>query len=266
MTTMNLPRSGARAAGLLVVLAGLVPHPAAQDDPQAEMKAIETELNRESSELRAALQDAGGPEESQAIFDSYTAEILPEFAERFAAIARAHRSSPVAFEAWSKVLGLANRGMRAPITSEALKALTTDHIDAPELDRIATSLRYGPPAIDEADAIGALRALVAGTPHRKVQAAARYNLAALLGDDRPAGDPRVTEAKEIFQGLAAFDDVVFRDQQSYADAARTFLFALENLAVGRPCPDFDAVDAEGVAFKLSDYKGKVVLVDFWGFW
>ena len=44
------------------------------------------------------------------------------------------------------------------------------------------------------------------------------------------------------------------------------MFALENLVVGKACPDFGAVDAEGASFKLSDYKGKVVLVDFWGFW
>ena len=39
-----------------------------------------------------------------------------------------------------------------------------------------------------------------------------------------------------------------------------------NLTLGKVAPDFDAVDVEGVAFKLSDYRGKVVLLDFWGFW
>jgi len=38
------------------------------------------------------------------------------------------------------------------------------------------------------------------------------------------------------------------------------------LSVGKVAPDFEAVDVEGVAFKLSDYRGKVVLLDFWGFW
>jgi peroxiredoxin len=31
-------------------------------------------------------------------------------------------------------------------------------------------------------------------------------------------------------------------------------------------PDFESVDQDGVAFKLSDYRGKVIVVDFWGFW
>ena len=36
--------------------------------------------------------------------------------------------------------------------------------------------------------------------------------------------------------------------------------------VGNLAPDFEAKDVEGKAFKLSDYRGKVVLLDFWGFW
>ena len=26
------------------------------------------------------------------------------------------------------------------------------------------------------------------------------------------------------------------------------------------------VDLDGVAFKLSDYKGKIIMLDFWGNW
>jgi cytochrome oxidase Cu insertion factor (SCO1/SenC/PrrC family) len=40
----------------------------------------------------------------------------------------------------------------------------------------------------------------------------------------------------------------------------------EALVVGKVAPDFEAVDQDGVAFKLSDYRGKVVALDFWGFW
>lgn len=38
------------------------------------------------------------------------------------------------------------------------------------------------------------------------------------------------------------------------------------LAIGKLAPDFTTKDADGVEFKLSDYKGKVVVLDFWGFW
>ena len=49
-------------------------------------------------------------------------------------------------------------------------------------------------------------------------------------------------------------------------AAESSLFELEHLQVGMKAPDFEAVDQGGEGFRLSDYGGKVVLVDFWGFW
>ncbi|MBK7645447.1 MAG: redoxin domain-containing protein [Planctomycetes bacterium] len=44
------------------------------------------------------------------------------------------------------------------------------------------------------------------------------------------------------------------------------LFRLEFLTLGKTAPDFATEDVEGLAFKLSDYRGKVVVLDFWGFW
>ncbi|MCC6409835.1 MAG: redoxin domain-containing protein [Planctomycetes bacterium] len=44
------------------------------------------------------------------------------------------------------------------------------------------------------------------------------------------------------------------------------LFETRNLAVGKPAPEIEGQDLDGVAFKLSDYRGKVVLLDFWGHW
>jgi len=43
-------------------------------------------------------------------------------------------------------------------------------------------------------------------------------------------------------------------------------FEKERLQIGMTAPDIDGVDTDGTAFKLSDYRGKVVVLDFWGFW
>jgi hypothetical protein len=37
-------------------------------------------------------------------------------------------------------------------------------------------------------------------------------------------------------------------------------------AVGTEAPDIIGEDLDGVAFKLSDYRGQVVMLDFWGNW
>jgi len=38
------------------------------------------------------------------------------------------------------------------------------------------------------------------------------------------------------------------------------------LISGKPAPDIRGVDAGGQSFQLSDYRGKVVLLDFWATW
>jgi cytochrome oxidase Cu insertion factor (SCO1/SenC/PrrC family) len=37
-------------------------------------------------------------------------------------------------------------------------------------------------------------------------------------------------------------------------------------AAGNPAPEIEGKDVDGKPFKLSDYRGKVVLLDFWGNW
>lgn len=44
------------------------------------------------------------------------------------------------------------------------------------------------------------------------------------------------------------------------------LFEMKNLSVGKVAPEIAAEDIAGVDFKLSDYRGKVVMLDFWGHW
>ena len=38
------------------------------------------------------------------------------------------------------------------------------------------------------------------------------------------------------------------------------------IAVGKEAPEIEGPDIDGESFKLSDYRGKVVLLDFWGDW
>lgn len=43
-------------------------------------------------------------------------------------------------------------------------------------------------------------------------------------------------------------------------------FERERLQIGMVAPDIEGEDLDGVPFKLSDYRGKVVVLDFWGDW
>jgi hypothetical protein len=46
--------------------------------------------------------------------------------------------------------------------------------------------------------------------------------------------------------------------------AKGRLFQAESLAIGKTPPDVEAIDTDGKSFKLSDYRGKVLVLEFWG--
>jgi peroxiredoxin len=35
------------------------------------------------------------------------------------------------------------------------------------------------------------------------------------------------------------------------------------MQINQPAPDFDLLDLQGVFHKLSDYRGKIVIINFW---
>jgi len=39
-----------------------------------------------------------------------------------------------------------------------------------------------------------------------------------------------------------------------------------HLAIGKTAPEIEGKDVDGKKFKLSEYRGKVVVLDFWGDW
>ena len=55
------------------------------------------------------------------------------------------------------------------------------------------------------------------------------------------------------------------DETTRQASARS-VFKLERLQVGMVAPEIEGKDLDGVRFKLSDYRGKVVVIDFWGDW
>jgi peroxiredoxin len=74
------------------------------------------------------------------------------------------------------------------------------------------------------------------------------------------------------EAVAAFERVVkdFGDVEYMATtlgkAAGGELYELRNLGIGMPCPEIAGEDIDGKVFRLSDFKGKVVLVVFCGDW
>lgn len=72
-----------------------------------------------------------------------------------------------------------------------------------------------------------------------------------------AADKLLAEAVELF-GKA--------ELAARKTAAETELKAFRTVRVGKEAPEIEGKDLDGKEFKLSDYRGKVVLLDFWGHW
>ncbi|HSG70815.1 MAG TPA: TlpA disulfide reductase family protein, partial [Planctomycetaceae bacterium] len=50
---------------------------------------------------------------------------------------------------------------------------------------------------------------------------------------------------------------------TYGKAAERLLFDLDHMLVGQTPPDLEGTDVSGKPVKLSDYRGKLLIVDFW---
>ena len=72
------------------------------------------------------------------------------------------------------------------------------------------------------------------------------------------------EIEAVFEQAAQkYGDVKLSGGDKVAERARAELFAIRYLSVGKEAPDIEGEDQDGKRFKLSDYRGKVVLLDFW---
>jgi hypothetical protein len=117
-----------------------------------------------------------------------------------------------------------------------------------------------------------LRALLEKDSRRDIQGAACLSLAQVLkqsADETADGDPRTAaklraDSEKLFERADdKYADVKFGFRGTVGDQAKKELFDLRFLAVGKKAPEVEGEDQDGKKFKLGDYKGKVVLLDFW---
>ena len=215
-----------------------------------------------------------------------------DFAPRFLEIARTHPGSDAAVEALAWVLD--NCQSPEPKTT-ALELIVSDNLESEELAGICSTLSR---EVTTA-AHSAVQKILIGSPHRRVQGYACYSLAkqhtrlAKIADKVTASKPDESyvswytnklgearmaeigktgaahytkEAETLFERLAAeFGDVKSR-RSTFGQVAASNLFEIRHLQIGMPAPDIEGDDLNGVSFKLSDYRGKVVVLDFWGNW
>jgi hypothetical protein len=239
-------RTAGRCPGLLAgILLLLVLPGCAEQRAQTELTALQAD--HDASELE---------------FE----ELAEAFKPRFEAIVEAHPGTEAALTAKLWLLDQTYYE-RAAGTTQASSGRIADQIfveylDSRQLDKLIDhtlvfsteqSERYFNRMIEE-------------SPHANVQAAGIYGLAEM---NRWSSDE---ESQEEARGYLT------RLQEDYADvhSRYTTYGALADaslhphdpadLAIGKPAPEIVGTTYDGQPLKLSDFKGKVVIIDFWGDW
>jgi len=164
-----------------------------------------------------------------------------------------------------------------------------DHVLSDKLGTVIDRMRYGYRLEYEK----CLIAVLEKNPHREIQALTCLVLAQYLQDklrmirlaeDRPELDEcyeivfgkdflpalqrlglagLATRIESLFEQAAKeYADVKFRSG-TVGETAKSELYDIRHLGVGKVAPDIAGKDQNGKQFKLSDYRGKVVLLYFW---
>lgn len=261
---MNMTRSV--LAMLCVALATLAGHATAQAAEYDQLVADWMAVNRD---YRAALKELQATEQYQAASKARDSVKLRELSSKLtrpdgkAFGERALQLAAAAGDAGAMpfyVYAAANFNDKATVVA-IVERVRERHIQSasivPLLENAMALSRYLGP--QEAGAF--LDQVIEANESKVARAWAMYWQATTLQRGRNVTD----EAKEQAAALMAEAEKLAVGTE-LADRIAAPRFEEQNLQVGMVAPDILGDDIEGVAFRLADYRGKVVLLDFWGFW
>lgn len=107
-----------------------------------------------------------------------------------------------------------------------------------------------------------LRTLMEKNSSDDVKMDAKFGLATLLKNKDEASQP---EAEKMLESIIE-EFAKSPARKPKLDQAKKDLDDMKVRGIGKPVPEITGNDLDDKEFKISDYKGKVVLIDFWGFW
>ena len=223
-----------------------------------------------------------------------------DFARRFLELAKTNLSDTTAFDALFWITIYSPRG---PQADEAMELLARNQLEEIRLGSVLQNLGSSPSSAAEKLLRAALkssphrevRALacynLATVLMMKAGVTGGAKASRKTGEKNPKEksaestkqpiDPALEEAVELLERLAAdYGDVKAAGRKNYGDLARVNLARLRpkspgraapesllvSLEIGSVAPEILGTDTEGRKMRLSDYRGKVVVLDFWGDW
>lgn len=261
------------------------------DPLNQQFNNIKAEYGAAQQELRESLARAGEGDERKAILKRHN-ERKQQLGTRALQLVHVEPKDHLAVDVITWIVSLKT----PPLTAEAFEILTRMHINSEDILKtcLYASRSQGP---DSALVEGFLREVMAKSQNRRVKGLTTFYLAGFLKDRAEfvrslKEDSKILDwyretygIKVVEQNLArAPNDLAKESEQlfekvieDYADLrtqsgdplgtrAKGELFEARKLSVGKVAPEIEGQDVDGVRFKLSDYRGRVVLLTFSGTW
>lgn len=224
----------------------------ADDDPAAQLRALDQEYRAAQEGFSTRYRAARTADEREQLMSNYRRPTT--YVVRCLELAGKYPKSPAALDALSWVV------QHQPYGSEFEKAavMLLDHIQD---EKIGDVFPWVAGAASDAPEM-LLRSAIVKNPSRNVQGRACFYLGEFFRnqlDEKQAGQFYERVLKD-------YADVPARRGGTIAEAAKAALFEMRELTIGKVAPEIVGEDIDGKPMKLSEFRGKVVVLDFWGFW
>ncbi|MCA8961277.1 MAG: redoxin domain-containing protein [Planctomycetes bacterium] len=128
------------------------------------------------------------------------------------------------------------------------------------LEPLAENFRWAMRSLETDRFVALMATVIDDTPNDTIRAQAHYSRALALSRSEVEAD-----RSQVERDYARVVELMPEDS-ILSLRARGPKFEQSRLQIGMSVPDITAPDIDGKEFKLSDYRGKVVMLDFWGFW
>jgi hypothetical protein len=145
---------------------------------------------------------------------------------------------------------------RGPLATGYFETLFSSHVEADWFGTAIAAL-IQEDKVEQTAKASFLRKAVDGAKAPASKAPAMFHLGQMLFEDETTKG----EGEKLLQAVVAeFPKTV------WGTLAKAMFVTAKGLEVGKLAPDFYGESIDGFGFNLSDYRGKVVLLDFYGFW
>lgn len=245
---------GSRAGALKALFGGPV-----KPGAEGELQTLAREVMRKSMDFHRARVEAlrkSGKQPASFAFGR-ALPVIQELAPRFLKKAEEYRGKDEAmlFLGWCID---ADPTPGNPILSKALAEILKAPLEGPFAARAVLRLPRAARGLGDR-LIPTIDKILAAAGSDLVRSAALYARAEARRE-RTDAKGRAARLSDYRKSLA------FAPESEFAGQVRGAINSMTTLAVGSRAPEIEATDLDGETFKLSDYRGKAVLLSFWGDW